>query len=114
MRAVVELSGIKDMITKSLGTNNPVNPARATIAALQALQTADSIAQARGQPADEMERLSRRGKKPEPVAAPAVAEAQDQQPGRFLGPVEDHLRPQRDQAETRPRPHPPSAEPPIP
>jgi len=48
MRAVVELSGIKDMITKSLGTNNPVNTVRATIAALQALQTADSIAQARG------------------------------------------------------------------
>src|SRR6266566_2315595 len=59
--ALVELSGVKDMITKSLGTNNPVNTVRATIAALQALQTADSIAQARGKPTDEMERLSRRG-----------------------------------------------------
>jgi small subunit ribosomal protein S5 len=77
MRAVVELSGIKDMITKSLGTNNPVNTVRATIAALQALQTADSVAQARGKPTDEMERLSRRGKKPEPVAAPAVAPVEE-------------------------------------
>jgi hypothetical protein len=70
MRAVVELSGVKDMITKSLGTNNPVNTVRATIAALQALQTADSIGQARGKPADEMARLSRRG--PRPEVAPVV------------------------------------------
>src|SRR5216117_2459176 len=75
MRAVVELSGVKDMITKSLGTNNPVNTVRATIAALQALQTADSIAQARGKPTEELERLSRRGKKPEAEAAPVAPPA---------------------------------------
>src|SRR5260370_3220754 len=80
MRAVVELSGIKDMITKSLGTNNPVNTVRATIAALQALQTAASVAHARGKPAEAMERLSRRGKKPHPVAAAAVAEATVEEP----------------------------------
>jgi hypothetical protein len=72
MRAVVELSGVKDMITKSLGTNNPVNTVRATIAALQALKTADAVAEARGKPADELERLSRRGPKPAAAAAPAV------------------------------------------
>jgi small subunit ribosomal protein S5 len=77
MRAVVELSGVKDMITKSLGTNNPVNTVRATIAALQALQTADSIGQARGKPADEMARLSRRG--PAPAVAP-VAETPEPEP----------------------------------
>src|SRR5712691_10049472 len=47
---------------------------------LKALQTPDSVAQARGKPADEMERLSRRGKKPEPVVAPAVAEAPVEEP----------------------------------
>ena len=76
MRAVVELSGVKDMITKSLGTNNPVNTVRATLAALQALQTAESIGLNRGRSTEEMSRLSRRGKKPvEPEVAP-LAESQ--------------------------------------
>lgn len=70
MRAVVELSGVKDMITKSLGTNNPVNTVRATIAALQALKTADAVAEARGKPAEEMERRSQRGPRPAPAPAP--------------------------------------------
>ena len=39
-----------------------------------------AVAQARGKPAEEMERLSRRGKKPEPVAAAAVADAPVEEP----------------------------------
>jgi small subunit ribosomal protein S5 len=73
MRAVVELSGVKDMITKSLGTNNPVNTVRATLAALQALQTAESIGLNRGRSTEEMSKLSRRGPKPEePVDGPVA------------------------------------------
>jgi small subunit ribosomal protein S5 len=48
MRAVVELSGIKDILTKSLGTNNPINTTRATIAALRTLRTPEQVASARG------------------------------------------------------------------
>jgi small subunit ribosomal protein S5 len=48
MRAVVELSGIKDILTKSLGTNNPINTTRATIAALQTLRTPEQVAEMRG------------------------------------------------------------------
>jgi small subunit ribosomal protein S5 len=48
MRAVVELSGIKDILTKSLGTNNPINTTRATIAALQTLRTPEQVAKLRG------------------------------------------------------------------
>ncbi len=44
MRAVIELAGIKDILTKSLGSNNPVNTVRATIAALEALTTAERVA----------------------------------------------------------------------
>ena len=48
MRAVVELAGIKDILTKSLGSDNPINTVRATIAALQELRTAETVAQLRG------------------------------------------------------------------
>jgi small subunit ribosomal protein S5 len=64
MRAVIELSGIKDLITKSLGTNNPVNTVRATLAALEHLQTVEAIAQIRGVSADELSRRTQRGRRP--------------------------------------------------
>ncbi len=80
MRAVVELSGIKDMITKSLGTNNPVNTVRATIAALQALQTAELVAQARGRSTDEMAALMRRGRRPAGTPKEAVAPVEEPVP----------------------------------
>lgn len=73
MRAVIELSGIKDLITKSLGTNNPVNTVRATIAALQALQTADSVAEARGRPVAELAAGRSRTADPHPPEPPAPA-----------------------------------------
>src|ERR1700716_3384068 len=54
MRAVIELSGIKDILTKSLGTNNPINTVRATMAALQSLRTAPEIAELRGKQLEEV------------------------------------------------------------
>ncbi len=54
MRAVVELSGIKDILTKSLGTNNPINTTRATIAALSQLRMPDQVAAARGKDVGEI------------------------------------------------------------
>jgi small subunit ribosomal protein S5 len=54
MRAVIELAGIKDILTKSLGTNNPINTVRATIEALQALRTAQEIAELRGKTVEEI------------------------------------------------------------
>jgi small subunit ribosomal protein S5 len=54
MRAVVELSGIKDILTKSLGTNNPINTTRATIAALLTLRTPEQVAAARGRSLEQL------------------------------------------------------------
>jgi len=48
MRAVIETAGIKDILTKSHGTNNPINTVRATLAALQMLKTASRVAELRG------------------------------------------------------------------
>jgi small subunit ribosomal protein S5 len=44
VRAVVEAAGVKDVLTKSLGSNNPVNVVRATMAALEQLEAAEVVA----------------------------------------------------------------------
>jgi small subunit ribosomal protein S5 len=54
MRAVIEASGIKDILTKSLGTNNPINTVRATMLALQSLKTAQEIAELRGKTVEQI------------------------------------------------------------
>lgn len=48
VRAVLELAGIKDVMAKNLGANNPINQVKATIAGLQQLLTRDEIRQKRG------------------------------------------------------------------
>ena len=48
VRAVLEAAGVTDVLTKSLGTNNPINVVRATMEGLQNLVTAEEIANERG------------------------------------------------------------------
>src|SRR5258708_30040523 len=54
MRAVMELSGVKDVLTKSTGTNNPINTVRATLEAIQSMRTAQDIADLRGKTVEEI------------------------------------------------------------
>ena len=48
MRAVVEAAGIHDLLSKILGSTNPVNVMRATLEALRSLRSAEQISAARG------------------------------------------------------------------
>jgi small subunit ribosomal protein S5 len=63
MRAVLESAGVKDVLSKSLGSDNPANVVKATLGALQQLRLREDIYRSRGMTV----------KKPEPAAVTATA-----------------------------------------
>ena len=85
VRAVLELAGISDILSKSLGSQNPINLVKATVAGLQGLRTPEEIAELRGLSIDQVPGLSRSetsgaadapaGEPAEPAAAEEAEEA---------------------------------------
>ncbi|MDA8399389.1 MAG: 30S ribosomal protein S5 [Actinomycetota bacterium] len=53
-RAILEMAGVRDVLTKSLGSSNGINVAHATVAGLKALTDPDSVGLLRGRPASEI------------------------------------------------------------
>lgn len=54
MRAVLECAGVRDVLTKSLGSSNPMNVVKATIEGLKSLRTAEEVAAIRGKSVEEI------------------------------------------------------------
>ena len=54
VRAILELAGVKDILTKSLGSNNAHNMVNATIDALKSLKRAEEVAKLRGKAVEEL------------------------------------------------------------
>ncbi|SET73362.1 SSU ribosomal protein S5P [Oceanobacillus limi] len=54
VRAVLELAGVGDILTKSLGANTPINMIRATINGLTNLKRAEDVAKLRGKSVEEL------------------------------------------------------------
>jgi small subunit ribosomal protein S5 len=54
VRAVLELAGVSDILSKSLGSNTPINMVRATIEGLTQLKRAEDVAKLRGKTVEEL------------------------------------------------------------
>ena len=77
VRAVLELAGIHDILSKSLGTQNPINLVKATVAGLRGLRTPEEVAKLRGLSIDQVLGLRQ--------AASAAADGRGRDAGRDDG-----------------------------
>ena len=84
VRVLLEYAGVKDVLAKSIGSNNPVNNAWATLNALQQLHTLEDVARLRGKTPEEVRRGSKIGDSMtvlavEPITPEAMLPVSDEQ-----------------------------------
>jgi small subunit ribosomal protein S5 len=99
VRAVLELGGVRNVLAKSLGTTNPINMAKATVAALQQLRRPEDVAKIRGKQISEV--------LPIPAIRPKAAEA----PAAAVPAVEETPAPAEEKPAEKRRAAKPKAEP---
>lgn len=75
VRILLEAAGVRDVLAKSIGSNNPINNAWATINALKMLRTVEQVAQLRGKTVDEVRRGSTLGASVAPTIITAAEAA---------------------------------------
>jgi small subunit ribosomal protein S5 len=63
VRAVLELAGIRDVLTKSIGTQNPINLVKATMEGLMSLRRPEQVAKLRGLSVNQVLGIQKNGKK---------------------------------------------------
>jgi len=74
VRAVLELAGIRDVLSKSLGTTNPINMARATVDGLKRLRRPEDVARSRGKSIKDVLPFKPAPVEPDQARAAAAAE----------------------------------------
>ena len=101
VRAVLELAGVRDILTKSLGTTNPINLVRATVAGLQSLKTPEGQARLRGISVSKVLGLDQR----EEAADETVAALRPGRPQKHDDLSGDHAGQERDRPAPEPSRH---------
>ena len=72
VRAVLELAGIRDVLTKSIGTQNPINLVKATMEGLMSLRRPEQVAKLRGLTVNQVLGIQKNGQKTETTEAKAA------------------------------------------
>jgi small subunit ribosomal protein S5 len=88
VRAVLELGGVRDVLTKSIGTQNPINLVKATMEGLHSLRRPEDVAKLRGISVREVLGVGSGNGAPQEVEASA-GEADSKDPGAVAADTKD-------------------------